>query len=60
MNAAADQPKFIVELEQQVLGAILVGGDFRLVRSFLRTEHFILDVHQIIFKAISSAFEQYC
>lgn len=59
MSASTVQPAFVPELEQQVLGAILVGGDFRVIQSFLRADHFISDFHKVLFKAIVSSFEQY-
>lgn len=50
---------YVQEIEQEVLGCLLVGGDFRKVMSFLRDEHFIADVHRVLFAAIKTAFEQY-
>lgn len=42
-----------------MLGTLLFGGDFRKVMSFLREEHFIPDVHRLIYRAIRAAHEQY-
>lgn len=50
---------FVPEIEQDVLGTLLFGGDFRKVMSFLREEHFIADVHRILFRAAQAAHEQY-
>lgn len=50
---------YVPEIEQDVLGTILFGGDFRKVAHFLREDHFIPDVHRIIFRAIRSAHDQY-
>ncbi|MEP9370479.1 DnaB-like helicase C-terminal domain-containing protein [Mesorhizobium sp. KR1-2] len=50
---------FVQEIEQDVLGTLLFGGDFRKVMSFLREEHFVADVHRILFRAIHAAHEQY-
>ncbi|MEI5680482.1 MULTISPECIES: replicative DNA helicase [unclassified Mesorhizobium] len=47
------------EIEQDVLGTLLYGGDFRKVMSFLKEEHFASDVHRIIYRAAKAAFEQY-
>lgn len=61
MNVANKIPDaaFVPEIEQDVLGTLLFGGDFRKVMSFLREEHFILDIHRIIFRAICAAHEQF-
>lgn len=58
MTAAAPITGYIQEVEQEVLGALLAGGDMREV-GFLREEHFIADVHKLLFRAIGTAFEQY-
>lgn len=50
---------FVPEIEQDVLGTLLFGGDFRKVMSFLRDEHFIAEVHRILFRAIGAAHEQF-
>lgn len=50
---------FVPEVEQNALGALLHGGDFRKVASFLRSEHFISDIHRILFDTIAIAFDQY-
>ncbi|MFC3208193.1 replicative DNA helicase [Aquamicrobium soli] len=47
------------EIEQDVLGTLLFGGDFRKVMSFLREEHFVADVHRLLFHAIRAAHDQY-
>lgn len=61
MNAVLKVPDeaFVPEIEQDVLGTLLFGGDFRKVMSFLREEHFIADVHRVLFRAIRAAHEQY-
>jgi replicative DNA helicase len=50
---------YVAEIEQEVLGALLHGGDFRKVASFLKPDHFIADLHSILFSAIAKAFEQF-
>ncbi|KQZ31598.1 DNA helicase [Mesorhizobium sp. Root552] len=50
---------YVPEIEQDVLGTLLFGGDFRKIGHFLRDDHFVPDVHRIIFRAIRAAFEQY-
>lgn len=50
---------YVPEIEQDVLGTILFGGDFRNVAHFLREEHFIPDVHRVIFRAIRAAHDHY-
>lgn len=62
MNIAVKVPEdaYVPEIEQEVLGTLLlIGGDFRKVMSFLREDHFITDVHRILFRAIRAAHEQY-
>lgn len=50
---------YVQEVEQEVLGCLLFGGDFRKVRPFLREDHFVSDLHRILFSAITTAFEQF-
>jgi replicative DNA helicase len=47
------------EIEQDVLGTLLFGGDFRKVMGFLREDHFIPDIHRMLFRAIRAAHDQY-
>ena len=58
MTAQPTITGYIAEIEQEVLGCLLFGGDFRKVR-FLREDHFIADPHRILFRAIATAFEQF-
>lgn len=48
---------YVQEVEQEVLGCLLFGGDFRKV-SNLREDHFVPDLHRIIFHAIQQSFER--
>jgi replicative DNA helicase len=50
---------YISEIEQVVLGALLFGADFRKVSAFLREDHFVADVHRILFQAIVTAHERF-
>lgn len=59
MNAPVQQTGYVQEIEQEVLGSLLYGGDFRKVMGFLREDHFIADLHRILFSAIKTAFEQF-
>lgn len=61
MNASATIPNtaYVPEIEQDVLGTLLFGGDFRKVLGFLREEHFVPDIHRVLFRAIRAAHEQY-
>ncbi|TPM25692.1 DnaB-like helicase C-terminal domain-containing protein [Mesorhizobium sp. B2-3-4] len=64
MNGVAKQPQipdaaYVPEIERDVLGSLLFRGDFLKVASFLREDHFVSDVHRVLFKAIRFAFEQY-
>lgn len=58
-HSTSSSGAYIAEIEQEVLGALLFGGDFRKVVGFLKSEHFIPDIHKLIFDAIRTAFEQY-
>lgn len=53
------EPQFVIEIEQEVLGALLLGGDCRKVTSFLEPFHFVIDVHHHIYEAIRVASDQY-
>jgi replicative DNA helicase len=50
---------YVSDIEQVVLGALLFGADFRKVSSFLREDHFVADVHRILFRAIVTAHERF-
>lgn len=50
---------YVQEVEQEVLGCLLFGGDFRKVGGFLREDHFIADLHRLLFVSIKTAFEQF-
>lgn len=56
--AAAPDNGFVVEVEQEVLGTLLTGGDFRKV-AFLRPLHFVELLHRDLFAVIGTAFERY-
>lgn len=58
MNAVV-QSGFVIEVEQEVLGALLSGGDFRRVVGILHERHFVEPLHQRLFAVIRSAFERY-
>lgn len=50
---------YVQEIEQGVLGALLFGADFRSVMGFLRDDHFIPDLHRILFATIKTAYERF-
>lgn len=53
------QVQFIPEIEKEVLGTLLLGGDCRKVASFLEPFHFVQDAHRLIYETIRTASEQY-
>lgn len=57
--SAAPQPSFVIEIEQEVLGTLLTGGDFRRISGILETKHFIEPLHGTLFSIMKSAFERY-
>lgn len=50
---------YVPEIEREVLGVLLFGGDFRDIAGFLKEDHFVADVHRLIYRTIRSAHEQY-
>ena len=58
MNATPDKNSFVIEIEQEVLGTLLMGTDFRRVSTILEPFHFLEPVHAEIFTAISTAHER--
>lgn len=59
MMAAKDRG-FVAEIEQDVLGALLINADcIAAVRGSLREDHFLEPAHKAIFRAILTAFERY-
>jgi replicative DNA helicase len=59
MNAITLPVGFVVEIEQEVLGTLLAGGDFRRVAGLLEDHHFIEPLHGKLFAVIRSAHERY-
>lgn len=59
MNAITQPVGFIIEVEQEVLGTLLAGGDFRRVVGLLEEHHFIEPLHGKLFAVIRSAHERY-
>lgn len=58
MNATPDKNSFVIEIEQEVLGTLLMGTDFRRISTILDPYHFLEPVHGEIFAAISTAHER--
>lgn len=58
MNAVSPE-SFVVEVEQEVLGTLLMGGDFRRIAGILESRHFVEPVHGLLFDVIRAAFERY-
>lgn len=50
---------FVVELEQEVLGALLITGQHSAVRGTVRAEHFIEPLHRRIYEMIEAAADRY-
>jgi replicative DNA helicase len=50
---------FVIELEQQLLGAILAGGDHRPVFAFMDDHQLVDPIHQAIFAAARLALEHF-
>lgn len=59
MNALVQPTAFIVELEQEVLGSLLAGGDFRKVAGSLQSKHFVEPIHARLFDVVKTAYERY-
>jgi replicative DNA helicase len=52
-------PAFVAEIEQNLLGAILSGGDHRPTLARLAPEHFVEPAHAELFRLACAAQEQY-
>lgn len=59
MNAPVDIPGFVVEIEQDVLGLLLLGCDPRRVTGFLRSDHFVEPLHSYLFDKMVVTHERY-
>jgi replicative DNA helicase len=59
MSASAVPSGFVIEVEQEVLGTLLTGGDFRKVAGILDQRYFYEPVHGLLYGVIKCAFEQY-
>lgn len=58
MNAIPSQASFVIEIEQELLGTLLMGADFRRVVPIVEARHFLEPVHGHIFETIKSAYER--
>lgn len=59
MNAIPDKSSFVIEIEQEVLGSLLMGSDFRRVLPIIQSHHFLEPVHGAIFDAIVTSYERF-
>ena len=59
MKATFDISGFVVEIEQDVLGTLLLTNDFRRVTGILRSDHFLEPLHSYLFDKIADAFDRY-
>lgn len=59
MNEIVPATAFVTEIEQEVLGALLSGADFRRVLGVLEDRHFVEPLHREIFKVMQTAFDRY-
>jgi len=59
MNAIPPQETFVVEIEQDALGAMMLANDTRRVSNILRAEHFLEPFHAFLFDHIIKAFDRY-
>lgn len=58
-NTDGNDTGFVIEVEQEVLGAILSSGNHTLVRGTVRATHFIEPLHRRIFEMIEIAADRY-
>lgn len=59
MNFATVTPEVVIEIEQNVLGALMIGGKARDAMAFLRDHHFTEPFHGSIYRAITDAYQKY-
>ena len=59
MNALPKPDAFVVEIEQDVLGSMMLSNEVRRISGILRSEHFVEPLHAFLFDAIMSVFERY-
>ena len=59
MTAQFEIKGFVVEIEQDVLGSLLLSNDFRRVAGILRADHFLEPLHAYLFERIGEAFDRY-
>lgn len=59
MNAISPQETFVVEVEQEALGALMLANDTRRIANILRDEHFLEPFHAFLFQHIVQAFDRY-
>lgn len=54
-----NETNFVIEIEQEVLGSLLLGADFRRISNILNAGHFIEPIHGVIFEAISDSYGRF-
>lgn len=60
MNVVAfEQKAFVPEIEQNVLGALLLGGDVQDILATLKDHHFVESFHREVFRAAVAGHERY-
>ncbi len=59
VNVDLQNVGFLVEIEQEILGAILVSGQHSAVRGVVRADHFMEPIHRRIFEVIELAANRY-
>lgn len=59
MSASSDFNGFVIEIEQDVLGLLLIGCDPRRITSFLRPDHFIEPLHAYLYDKMLVCQERY-
>lgn len=58
MSALPKPDSFVIEIEQDALGSLLLSNEVRRVSGILRSEHFIEPLHAFLFNAIVTTFNR--
>jgi replicative DNA helicase len=56
---AFEQKAFVPEIEQNVLGALLLGGEVQEILATLKEHHFVESFHREVFRAVTAGQERY-
>src|SRR5690606_6605091 len=59
MTALHKPEAFVVEIEQEVLGSMMLSNEVRRISGIIRSEHFIEPLHAFLFGVMMDTFDRF-